>query len=150
MISQKYRNAFKEVLVILKYIPEDEKARIPEEKIEFLKRNQNLDYNFNFDCSIAIEKQSISREANAIILNLINDYFLNDDKKEKLAKILEFNEKKYQEILRKKYDPNNLFKTKVINNNRDITYENKAIVKYEKIGFIKKILLKIKNIFNKK
>ena len=83
MISLRYKNAYKEVLEIIKYLPPKEVYKIPKEKIEYLKRNQNEDYDFNFDVSIPLEEQRISREANAIILNLFNDYFISDKQKEK-------------------------------------------------------------------
>ena len=110
MINQKYKNAYKEILEILKFMPKDELSKIPEEKIEYFEKNKNADYNFVFDSSVSLEEQNISREAKAIILNLYNDYFLSDNQKEKLSDILKLNEKKYQEKQREKYNPNDIFK----------------------------------------
>ena len=39
MISLRYKNAYKEVLEIIKYLPPKEVYKIPKEKIEYLKRN---------------------------------------------------------------------------------------------------------------
>ena len=123
MKNQKYRNAYKEVLEIIKYLPEKELHRIPKEKIEYFVRNQNKDYDFNFDVAIPLEEQNISREANAIILNLLNDYFFSDKQKEKLAIILDNNERKYQEKQREKYNPDNIFKNKETINYYQISNE---------------------------
>ena len=151
MISQKYKDAYKEVLEIIKYLPENELSKIPKSKIEYFQRNQNLDHIFYFDTSIALEEQNISREANAIILNLINDYFFNAEKKEKLAKILEINENNYQEKQLEKYNPDNLFKKRsnIIKNYNDNIPEETAIVKYKEMSFIQIIFHKIKQLFKK-
>ncbi len=153
MISQKYKDAYKEVLEIIKYLPENELSRIPKEKIEYFRRNQNENHVFNFDGSIALEEQNISREANAIILNLINDYFFNDEKREKLAQLLKSNENEYQEELREKYQYDHIFQNKaneLKNDNEDINNENKTeMIKYEKKNFFEKIFEKIKQFFSK-
>ena len=146
MISQKYKNAYKEVLEIIKYLPENELSRIPKSKIEYLQRNQNPNHIFNFDSSVALEEQNISREANAIILNLINNYFLNEEKRRKLAAILENNENKYQEKQREIYNPDNLFKNKPNINKTAKIQENLSLVKYEEDKWYKKIFNIIKRI----
>lgn len=151
MINQKYKDAYKEVLEIIKYLPQNELSRIPKEKIEYFQRNQNSNHTFNFDSSITLEEQNISREANAIILNLINDYFFNDEKKEKLAKILKINEDNYQEKQREKYDPNNLFRTRsnITQNYNDNISEETAIIEYTEKNFLQKLFDKIKHLFKK-
>lgn len=151
MISQKYKNAYKEVLEIMNYLPENELSKIPKEKIEYFQRNQNKNHVFNFDISVPLDEQNISREANAIILNLINDYFFSNEKKEKLAHVLEINETKFQEIQREKYNPDNLFQAKssVIKNYNDNISKETALVEYNDMSFIKKIFDKIKHLFNR-
>lgn len=149
MVSIKYQNAYKEVLEIIKYLPKKEFNKIPKEKIEYFEKNKNINYEFNFDVSIPLEEQKISREANAIILNLFNDYFLSsNEQKEKLKNILEINEKKYNEMQREKYNPDNIFDNKDnINNNQDnVEMANNLPIEVDKdniftriIGFVKKI-----------
>lgn len=124
MVSSKYKNAYKEVLEMIKYLPPKELCKIPEEKIEYFQKNQNIDYDFSFDISIPLEKQNISREANAIILKLFNDYFISDKQKENLLKILDINEAEYLENQRKKYNPDNIFNNTEMENNEKINSDN--------------------------
>ena len=154
MINQKYKNAYKEILEILKFMPKDELSKIPEEKIEYFEKNKNADYNFVFDSSVSLEEQNISREAKAIILNLYNDYFLSDNQKEKLSDILRLNEKKYQEKQREKYNPNDIFKenkdTSSIQLDNEIVDNKNLPVEIESNNNIfKKIINKLRSLFTK-
>ena len=92
-----YSKAFVEVLEILKYIPEEEYQRIPEDKIKFFKENMDKEYEFSIDPNVELSKQNISREANAIIVTLFRDYFASENQKEKLNHILQVNEEKSEE-----------------------------------------------------
>ena len=143
MISLRYKNAYKEVLEIIKYLPPKEVYKSPKEKIEYLKRNQNEDYDFNFDVSIPLEEQRISREANAIILNLFNDYFISDKQKEKFLKILDINENEYKEKQRENYNPNNIFNNSEKSDNEKTDSENL----YNKVDKKDTFAKRIKKIF---
>ena len=104
-----YSKAFVEVLEILKYIPEEEYQRIPEDKIKFFKENMDKEYEFSIDPNVELSKQNISREANAIIVTLFRDYFASENQKEKLNHILQVNEEKSEEEKYQKYNPDKIF-----------------------------------------
>ena len=89
MINSTYSRAYTEVLEIIKYFPEEEYAKIPEEKIEFYKNNMDKDYVFLINPEIDLSEQNISSEANAIIVNLFRDYFATEEQKAKIKEILE-------------------------------------------------------------
>lgn len=151
MISTKYKNAYKEVLVLLNHISKEEYSRIPREKISYMMENQNDEYVFEYDETLPLNEQNISREANAIILNLFDLYFASDIQKEKLRKILKSNELKYEKAKLEKYNQDNLFKkSKVETKNFDNTItEETEIVKYKEKNFLQKIFDKIKHLFKK-
>ena len=112
MISKNYSKAYTEVLEMIKHLPENEYNKIPKEKIEFWERNKDNKYKFVINPQIELEKQNISIEANSIIVTIFRDYFATNLQKEKLKIILEQNENKYQEQLREKYNPDNLFENR--------------------------------------
>lgn len=110
MISNTYEKAYVEVLEILKYFPKKDYMKIPEEKIEFYKKNKDKNYIFTINPKVDLSKQNISREANAIIVNLYRDYFATEEQKVKIKEILELNQKKAEQEKRKKYNQENLFR----------------------------------------
>ena len=92
-----YKRAYTEVIEIIKYFPNEEYAKIPLEKINYYKENMDKDYNFKINPNIELEKQNISREANAILVTLFNDYFATDRQKEILNNLLKQNQQILEE-----------------------------------------------------
>lgn len=136
MNDGKYSRAYTEVLEILKYLPKNEYEKIPKEKIEFFERNKDKSYKFFIKPQIELEKQNISIEANSIIITIFRDYFASELQREKLKIILEQNENKYQEQLREKYNPDNIFKYKK-QETENKNANNLLVVKKEENYFIK-------------
>mgnify|MGYP004506114309 FL=1 len=104
-----YKRAYTEVIEIIKYFPNEEYAKIPLEKINYYKENMDKDYNFQINPNIELEKQNISKEANAILVTLFNDYFATDRQKEILNNLLKQNQQKLEKQKQEKYNPSNLF-----------------------------------------
>lgn len=154
MISKNYSKAYTEVLEILKYLPKNEYDKIPHERIQFFEDNKDYSYNFKIDPQISLDKQNISIEANSIIVMLFRDYFASETQKEKLKVILKQNEDKYQEEIRDKYNPDDIFGNKkdkitTYSSNKEIENNNLPIeVKRE--NFFKKFITYIKNLIFKK
>ena len=132
-----YAKACTEVLEILKYLPREEYGRIPKEKIEFYRNNKDNSYNFNFDITKSLNEQKISREARVIIVSLFRDFFCTPSQQEKLQRILLNNEQKYQEELREKYNPDNIFKNKTEKTKleENIIKNETAMIEYKKSIF---------------
>ena len=133
-----YAKAYKEVLEIIKYFPEEEYNKIPKEKIDFYKANMDNYYDFVIDPSIDLSKQNISTEANAIIVNLFLDYFATEEQKIKINEILDLNEQKAELKKREQYNPDNIFKSN--NSNIDEIQKNEqetALVEAKENFFVK-------------
>ena len=133
MISNTYAKAYVEVLEILKYFPKKDYMKIPEEKIEFYKNNKDKNYIFTINPKVDLSKQNISREANAIIVNLYRDYFATEEQKLKIKEILELNQRKEEQEKRKKYKQENLFRRndKYKATNTEPSANNTMLVEYK-------------------
>ena len=142
-MGNNYEKAYTEILEILKYIPKEEYERIPKEKISFFEENCDKDYEFKFDINKSLDEQEFLRETNAIIVVLFRDYFATDTQKEKLQRILLENERKYQEELREKYNPDDIFKKKQVDvKKEEIKEENVQMVEYKE-PILRRIVNKI-------
>ena len=75
MISDEYRKAYTEVLEILKYLPEESVAKIPENKLDFYKQNMDKSYNYKIDESKDFEEQEMSDITRAILAIIYRDYW---------------------------------------------------------------------------
>ena len=84
-----------------------------------------------------------------ILTVLYKDYICDDLERIELEKTLKNNEKKYQEELREKYNPDNIFKNKTKEVIDTITENESTSVTTYKESFFSKIINKIKLIFHK-
>lgn len=140
-----YANAFYEVLEILTYISKEDYEKIPINLIELFEENANLEHNFKYNSQITLSEQGCSDITKAIIALLYRDYWASKEEKEDIL----LNEKKekirIEQELREKYNPDNLFKKKNIEEKN----ECKQLIEYKEENFFNKILKKIASFFKK-
>ena len=109
-------------------------------------------YNFQIDPNIELEKQNISKEANAILVTLFNDYFATDRQKEVLNNLLKQNQQKLEIQKYEEYNTNNLFMQSTIKQqNTETLQENQKETSLVEIkdSFFTKFINFIKNIFKR-
>ena len=109
-VSISEKQAFKEVNEIINIMGEEYKAKVPKQLLELFEKEEDKEYITKIKKDIYFEEQEISRTA-LILLNYINmNYWLEEHQKEKIKRVYRENEEKYQQILREKYNPNEIFK----------------------------------------
>lgn len=129
MISNVYARAYTEVLEIINNFPEEEYKKIPVEKIEFYKNNKDENYSFQINPNIELSSQNISKEANAIIVNLFVDYFATEKQKAQIKEILYLNLQKIEKEKSIQYNYDSIFeKTNNKNISNEISKENNSVV----------------------
>ena len=150
-MEDNYAKAYKEIIEILKYIPEESVNKIPTEMIEMFKTNQLVTYDFKIDTEKTFEEQELLEETKAILANIFRDYWATDYQK---AKIIEKENQDREELerqKREKYNPDEIFKNKQQNinvqKNLNENYNSKLPIEVQKqnifqklLGFIKKLL----------
>ena len=149
MISVTYKNAMAEVLEYLKGIKKEDINKIPKNFLNYLEENASKDYECNFDYTKSLKDLALLDESKAIISVICLNYWCDTNaQKENFKSNLIKNETKYQEKLKEKYNPDNLFKKKGPKNivKEELPKET-SIVEYKENWF-KKFINKIKKIFN--
>ena len=126
------RQAYSEVNRILELISEEMSNKIPLKLKNFFKREMDKNYIPTIDANIPIKEQNLKRKTIAIILGLNLQYWCKDEERKKeLLKVYSNNEKKYQENLRKKYNPDDVFK-KEKNNVEEVLQNNSNKIENDK------------------
>ncbi len=150
MISVTYKNAMAEVLEYLKGIRKEDVNKIPKNFLNYLEQNASKDYKCNFDYTKSLKELPLLDESKAIISVICFNYWCEtNEQKEKFKNNLIKNEAKYQEILREKYNTDNLFKKEEPKNIvKEEPPKETSIVEYKENWF-KKFINKIKKIFHK-
>ena len=142
--------AYVEILTILEHMERKYQEKVPQKLIDFFERNSAKDYKFDIDLSIPLKEQKLKDKTLSLLAMLNLNYWCeSDEEKQELINNYSKNEEKYQMELRKKYNPDNLFKKY---NKEDKTVdkiiENEvALIEYKESIF-KRFINKIKNILH--
>ena len=145
MVSIQYSNAMAELLHYLKGIRQEDINKIPTKLMNFIKENASKNYECSFDYNKPLKELDLLDETRGLIGMICYNYWCEtaEQKSEYLNKLNE-NEKNYQQILREKYNPDNLFKNK--KQEKEEIQETQMIVQEEK--WYKKLINIIKRFLN--
>lgn len=145
MVATNYKNAFKEVYVILDSLVEEDYKKIPPELIETIYRNMNQDYKYELDEEQELSTQKMLPETKAILFNIFRDYLSTEEQKQKIIR-MQKEERQKNELKKREQYNTDVFANKEQTNNPEIQKEQVSLIKYKE-NIFKKILNKIKNIF---
>ena len=140
----KTKEMYSEVYSILNLLGEPFIKKIPKNIYKVIQDTRSLTYTPIYDENISLNKQQIKRETLSMIALLHLNYWCDtEEEKANLNQMLKQNDYKYQNKLKEKYNPDDMFKKqkkKEIVENEDTV----AMVEYKKSKF-KKIIEKIKD-----
>lgn len=136
MVGIEYSEAIVEVLDILEHSEQSIVSKIPKRLMDFFEENKSKTYKVNLDHSKAIDKMDLKSKTRDIISMIYLNYLCDEKEKQELRRILKENEKELQEEARKKYNPENIFKSEKT--------ENKTAIIEIKENFFRKLIRKIK------
>ena len=150
-ISINTKQAYSEIDTFLNLLSEEKRNEIPQKLRDLFKEEKDKDYIKEINANIPIKEQNLKEETLSIIALLNLQYWCEDEKeKQRLKNIYAQNEQKYQEELREKYNPDDIFK----NRNRVVLQEEQpseetrmTIVQEEK--WYQKIFNLIKGLFHR-
>ena len=148
MVTKELSEAAVEFNIILEYTSEELKNKIPKKFLDFLQSIQSKNYKFEYDKTKKLDEQKLKPKTRGLIALVYQDYICNEAEKEEYIQKSQKLIKQIEESKREKYNPNDIFKDKKIENDRDTT-NTVEIVEYKE-SIIKRIIRKIKNIFTKK
>jgi len=140
--------AYAEVDEIINLMDKQYQEKIPLKLRLFIAERKLKNYKVIINQNLSLKEQKLSKKALAILAVLNYKYWCNsEEEKEKLIKKYERNEKKYQEELKERYNIDDLFKNRILEQDNEII-ECKQLVQYkERETFFKNIINKIKKWF---
>ena len=149
-MTLKRREAYTELLEVLKRVDKRLLNKIPKGLLNYFERYKANEYEYIYDDNLSLSEQNLS----SITLNLLamlnlNYWCENEEHKKELLSKYDDNERKYQEELREKYNPDNIFNNEYQDNKikEDIIQEEISLVEYKESVFTR-IINKIKQIFH--
>ncbi len=141
----KTKEIYSEVYQVLNLLGNEYIDKLPNSLFNMLKEKRNIGYTPQYIEDIPLNKQNIKKETLSIIALLhLNYWCKNEKEKLELKQMLKNNEDRYQQELRNKYNPDDIFKK----HKQDKIVENQVSMIEYKESLFKKIISKIKSIFH--
>ncbi len=142
--------AYAEIDVILSYMENIYVEKIPLKMRELFKKKRLQGYEPNINPKISLDKQNLQRKTYSILAMLNLNYWCKDEKEKKeLIAVYTENDKKRETELRKKYNPDNLFKNQKLQEETvsQEVEENTSLIEYSENNLFKRIIQKIMSFF---
>ncbi len=140
--------AYKEIYEILKIFPKELVDRIPKYKLDYIKQNMDESYEYNITKE-TFDGKTMLDETAAILAILFRDYWATEKQKNKIINYHNTQIEKIVNEIKEKYDPENVFKQRRIEQEKiDEKKENLSVVEYKE-NIFKKLFNKIKEIFKR-
>jgi hypothetical protein len=111
-MEDNYSKAYKEIVEILKYVPEESVNKIPKEMRDMFEAEQLKTYNFQIDTEKTFEEQELLEETKAILANIFRDYWATDYQKARIIEKENQDREEWERQKREKYNPNDIFKNR--------------------------------------
>ncbi len=140
----KTKEIYSEVYQVLNLLGNEYIDRLPKSLFNMLEEKRNINYEPKYTEDLPLNKQNIKKETLSIIALLHLNYWCeNVNEKKELSQMFKNNEDRYQDELRKKYDPDNIFKKHI---QEKIIKNEISLVEYKESIF-KRLINKIKSLF---
>lgn len=141
----KTKEIYSEVYQVLNLLGNEYIDKLPKSLLNMLKEKRDINYNPQYIEDIPLNKQNIKKETLAIIALLHLNYWCENEKEKlELKQVLKNNEDSYQQEIRNKYNPENMF---IKNKQEKIVEDQVSLIEYKEPLFIK-FISKIKSIFH--
>lgn len=148
MVENTTKQALSEVYVIINHFDRSLFEKIPNNFMNFVKNNRDINYHVNIDFTKTINEQKLLKETRVILSLIYRDYICSEEERKAII-LNDRNElEKQEETLRKKYEINfNKSKTPINNENND---KKNELVQIKQQTWIKKLISRILKIFKRK
>lgn len=110
MVTKEFSEAITEINKIFSYLPTEYIEKIPIKLRKFLKDVESKEYIPNIDPYKQLDEQDIKPKTKTLLTIIYRNYWCNEQERAELDKKLIENDKKYEEELREKYNPDDIFK----------------------------------------
>ena len=109
MTKIEYQNTLLEVSTILKSLNKSIVDKIPQNIKDYIEQNKSKDYIYKYDSNKRLSEQKMLKTTELYLSKLFLQYISTESEKNEVLSAINKNEEKYQEKLKEKYNPDDLF-----------------------------------------
>ena len=150
-MEENYYKAYKEVIEILKYVPQESVNKIPKTMLETFEKKMDKNYVFNVDINKSFEEQNLLEETKDIFAVIFRDYWTTPYQRERIKAKEKYDRQKIEEEKANKYNPDDIFNKKIKEQNKENTKQQneEQTVNNLPVEYKEKFYEKIINFFKK-
>ena len=150
-MEENYHKAYKEVIEILKYVPQESVNKIPKTMLETFEKKMDKDYVFYVDINKSFEEQNLLEETKDIFAVIFRDYWTTPYQRERIKAKEKYDRQKIEEEKANKYNPDDIFNKKIKEQNKENTKKQneEQTVNNLPVEYKEKFYEKIINFFKK-
>lgn len=142
--------AYVEILEILSYMEQKYVDMIPKKLLNLFYEERDKDYKIDINPKVSLAEQNLQRKTLVLLAMLNLNYWCEDEtEKQEMLKMYADNDKKIEEEMRERYNPDNLFRKKEKVFEEENNEENMQLIEYKEQNIFKKIINKIMKFFRK-
>lgn len=141
------KRSVSEVIVILEHTNKEIIKKIPQKFLKFLYEVQDKNYKVDLDFSAPDWDSNLDEDTKAILALIYRDCIVSKEERIKLIEEENEEKKKNDEILRAKYNPNNMFKKREEKNFEELN--NTQLIVIKESPWYKRLYKKILSLFGK-
>lgn len=139
-------NTYEEIYEILSYMDEATVMKIPKKVLNIIQEKRNSNFKTKIDENDIFNEKNVSKEAIDFLCWIEYTYWMKESRKQKINKIKLDKIQKSEEEKREKYNPDNLFKNRKLNQQEHETQQEVALVEVKE-KFYTKFIKKLKELF---
>lgn len=147
-MENNYPKAYKEVIEILKYVPQESVDKIPQKMRDTFTAKMDNTYNFSVDINKSFEEQELLEETKAIFANIFRDYWATPYQKERIQAKERFDWQQIEEEKKKNYNYDIFKKDNKTDNKEEELKKDNLPIEVKKEKFYEKIIKFFKNFFH--
>ena len=111
-MTLEYKQSLTELNAIIHYMNIEYLKKIPQKFIDFINKNMDVNYKPNISQNIPINEQNIKQDTKVLLSLLYRNYWCDSEVKNELLNEDAIQKEQYEQELREKYNPDNIFKNK--------------------------------------
>ena len=150
-MEDKYPKAYKEVIEILNYVPQESLNKIPQTMLDTFKVKMDKKYDFKIDINKSFEDQDLLDETKAILANIFRDYWATPYQRERIESKEKYDRQKNEEEKKAKYN-SDIFNRRNVENayskEQQEQETNNLPIEVKKERFYQKIIKFLQKIFH--
>ena len=147
-MDENLKKSLKETYEIIQNSENKIIEKIPNNFLKFIEDNMDKNYNPKINFDDENWKNKINNDTKAILALIYRDYIVDTEKRNKLIQEEKAQREIYEQELREKYNPDEIFKNKTVKENEVIN--NNQLIEVKEASWYKKIIESILRIFGRR